>query len=96
MAETKIDEEISAEVEQAIKNLLNDSYTIMLYNDDKNTFSHVIECLVHYCKHSIQQAEQCATIVHFNGKCDIKHGTYENLEPICTALLDNGLRAKIK
>ena len=54
---------------------------IILYNDDVNSFDHVIECLVQYCKMDSIQAEQCATIVHHNGKCDVKHGSYEELRP---------------
>ncbi|MFM7104702.1 MAG: ATP-dependent Clp protease adaptor ClpS, partial [Flavobacteriales bacterium] len=38
---------------------------------------------------------QCAVIVHFKGKCTVKNGTWEELEPKCTALLDRGLGAEI-
>jgi len=69
---------------------------IVLYNDDFNTFDHVIECLVKYCKHDTLQAEQCAYIVHYNGKCSVKNGSYKELEPICTALLEKGLNAEIE
>lgn len=69
---------------------------IILYNDDVNSFEHVIECLMKYCDHGYEQAGQCASIVHHNGKCDVKHGTYEELRPIYEALLDNHLSAKIE
>lgn len=69
---------------------------IMLYNDDVNTFDHVVVALVAYCEHTSHQALQCATIVHHKGKCDVKHGYYHTLEPICTALLEHGLKAKIE
>lgn len=68
---------------------------LVLFNDDVNTFDHVINMLVKYCKHEPEQAEQCAYIVHYNGKCDVKNGSYEELEPVCTALLDAGLSAEI-
>ena len=68
---------------------------IILHNDDVNTFDHVIESLVSICDHEPIQAEQCAWIVHFNGKCSVKRGTYDQLEPQCTALLDRGLSAVI-
>ena len=45
---------------------------IILYNDDGNTFDHVIECLIKICKHESEQAEQCAYIVHYKGKCFVK------------------------
>jgi ATP-dependent Clp protease adaptor protein ClpS len=68
---------------------------IILHNDDVNTFDHVIDCLVEICGHDPIQAEQCAWIVHYNGKCSVKRGTYEELEPRCTALLERGLGAEI-
>ena len=69
---------------------------LILYNDDYNTFDWVIESLVKVCKHQMEQAEQCAHIVHFNGKCAVKDGDYEKLEPMCTALTDRGLSAVIE
>ena len=73
-----------------------DSRHLVLFNDDVNSFDHVINMLVKYCKHEPMQAEQCAYIVHYSGKCEIKNGTFEELEPICTALLESGLSAEIQ
>jgi ATP-dependent Clp protease adaptor protein ClpS len=72
------------------------AFELVLYNDDVNTFDHVIECLMKYCKHDMQQAEQCALLVHTKGKCIVKSGDYSSLEPLCTALCDNGLSAQIE
>ena len=68
---------------------------IVLFNDDVNTFDHVIETLILACEHGPEQAEQCAIIVHFKGKCTVKTGVYDELEPRCTLLLDAGLSAEI-
>ena len=68
---------------------------LLLYNDDVNTFHHVINMLCKYCDHDFIQAEQCAWIVHNNGKCMIKKDELSILKPICSALLDAGLSAKI-
>lgn len=68
---------------------------LVLHNDDVNTFRHVIVSLVQICGHDPIQAEQCAWIVHNNGKCGVKRGTFDQLEPMCTALLDRGLSAVI-
>ena len=68
---------------------------IILYNDDVNTFEWVIECLMAYCGHDSIQAEQCAHIVHFTGKCAVKKGTFDTLKPICETLLEKGLSAEI-
>lgn len=69
---------------------------IVIYNDDVNTFQFVIACLIKYCHHESLQAEQCANIIHFNGKCEVKRGDYATLKPICVALTDKGLKAKIE
>ena len=71
-------------------------FSLVLYNDDYNTFDHVINCLMRYCDHDMIQAEQCAWIVHSNGKCVVKAGVYQELEPICVGLLEKGLSAKIE
>ncbi len=70
-------------------------HEIVLYNDDVNTFDHVIETLIYACDHTPEQAEQCSIIVHFNGKCTVKTGEYDDLKPRCTILLDAGLTAEI-
>ena len=91
-----LEPEVDKDVAHAIDELVNPTKAIILYNDDHNTFEHVIECLRKYCGHAIEQAEQVALIVHHTGKCDAKHGSYEKLKPICEALLDAGLSAKIE
>ncbi len=84
------------ESQTSVEELLDDGCHLILYNDDVNTFDHVIETLVRVCQHTYEQAEQCAIIVHFKGKCDVKSGSYQKLEPMCTALLDAGLSAEIQ
>lgn len=81
--------------ETSVETLEEKHRAIILFNDDVNTFAHVIEMLVTYCGHEPLQAEQCAFIVHHNGKCDVMHGTYEELEPVCSKLLETGLNAEI-
>lgn len=70
-------------------------HEIILYNDDVNTFDHVIRCLIKICEHSFMQAEQCAYLVHFTGKCAVKTGPLEDLIPRCSALLEEGLSAEV-
>ena len=76
--------------------ILDHENVIILYNDEVNTFEHVIKCLVKYCKHEFMQAEQVAFLVHTKGKCDVKHGSLIDLSPICAALQENDLDAKIE
>ncbi len=75
---------------------LIDQKDLMVFNDDVNSFDHVIATLIKVCKHTEIQAEQCTWIIHYKGKCQVKRGVFEKLEPICTALLDRGLSAEIQ
>ncbi|WP_298550896.1 ATP-dependent Clp protease adaptor ClpS [uncultured Algibacter sp.] len=68
---------------------------IVLFNDDVNTFDHVIETLIYACDHSAEQAEQCAILVHYKGKCTVKTGEYKDLKPRCSMLIEAGLSAEI-
>jgi ATP-dependent Clp protease adaptor protein ClpS len=82
-------------VEEKVKEELKDFNQIVLYNDDVNTFDWVIESLIEVCEHEPLQAEQCTILVHYKGKCGVKTGEYNKLEPICSALLERGLSAEI-
>jgi ATP-dependent Clp protease adaptor protein ClpS len=73
-----------------------DGRKLILFNDDVHSFDFVIEALIEVCEHELLQAEQCTIIVHFKGKCAVKQGSYEKLEPMCTALLERGLTAEIQ
>lgn len=68
---------------------------IVMYNDDVNTFDHVIDTLMKVCRHSSEQAEQCSLIVHYKGKCTVKTGPIDELTPQCSLLLEAGLSAEI-
>lgn len=68
---------------------------IVLYNDDVNTFDHVIDTLIYACDHTSEQAEQCSILVHYKGQCTVKTGEYKELEPRCSMLLEAGLSAEI-
>ncbi len=86
------------ETEEKVESLasLLESHSLVVYNDDVNSFDHVIESLIKVCRHDPIQAEQCTWIIHNNGKCQVKVGNYEKLEPMCTALLDRGISAVIE
>ena len=88
--DTELDEETLVDEETKDENKL------VLYNDDYNSFEHVIYCLRKYCGHTTQQAEQCALMIHEKGKYAIKHGDFKKLLPVKEALCDNGLSAEIE
>jgi ATP-dependent Clp protease adaptor protein ClpS len=70
--------------------------TLIVYNDDFNTFDHVIECLMDLCGHTAEQAEQCTMLIHYKGKCDVKRDSVKQLKPIFEGLCDRGLTAAIE
>ncbi len=80
------------EKEETISNKGN---CLILYNDDRNSFDHVINCLMEICEHDIIQAEQCAYIANYKGKCDIKRGEYQYLKKLKNALIEKGLIVSI-
>ena len=83
------------EVLEEVKTTTQKENEIVLYNDDYNTFDHVIETLIYACEHTPVQAEQCAILVHYKGKCTVKTGSFDELKPGCSKLLEEGLSAEI-
>ena len=69
---------------------------LIIWNDDVNSFEWVIETLVEICGHSYEQAEQCAYIIHYNGKYAVKNGSYDDLKPQCDAITERGINATVE
>lgn len=86
-------EKIQEEVDVLEKEV--NQHEIVLFNDDVNTFDHVIESLIDVCEHTLEQAEQCSILVHYKGKCTVKTGEYKDLKPRCTKLQQLGLSAEL-
>lgn len=72
------------------------SCQLIVWNDEVNTFEWVIETLMEVCAHSFEQAEQCAYIIHFKGKYAVKEGEYDDLRPMCDAILERGINATVE
>lgn len=70
--------------------------SLIVWNDEVNSFDWVIETLVDVCGHSTEQAEQCAMIIDSKGKYAVKEGSYEQLKPMCDAITDRGIGATIE
>ncbi len=70
-------------------------HDLVLYNDEVNTFDWVIETLIDVCDHEPTQAEQCAFIVHYKGKCTVKSGDFDFLEPFHRELSNRNLSADV-
>ncbi|HLT73956.1 MAG TPA: ATP-dependent Clp protease adaptor ClpS [Ohtaekwangia sp.] len=72
-----------------------DLMDLVVFNDDVNTFDHVIETLIRVCEHTPEQAEQCTLIIHYKGKCTVKTGTFDFLRPMREAICEVGIDARI-
>ena len=84
------------DVDTALLDTLATSYNLIVWNDDVNSFDWVIETLIEICGHTHEQAEQCAYIIHFQGKYAVKQGDYETLNPMRKAIIDRGINATIE
>lgn len=71
-------------------------YSLVVWNDEVNSFDWVIQTLIEVCKHSTEQAEQCAMIIHTQGKYAVKQGRYDELKPMCDAITERGIGATIE
>lgn len=78
------------------ENEIMEEHKLVLYNDEVNTFDHVINCLVEICRHNLQQAEQCAWLVHYKGKYAVKTGELEEMKLMCEKLCVEGLSANVE
>jgi ATP-dependent Clp protease adaptor protein ClpS len=79
-----------------VESVLSKPYKLIVHNDDYNTFDWVITCLMKICKHEQEQATQCAHIVHFTGKCDVKYGDLETITTMKEKLKSAGLSATME
>ena len=86
-------QEVLVDVMEAVET--TDLMDLVVFNDDINTFDHVISTLIRVCKHTPEQAEQCTFLIHYKGKCAVKSGTFEFLRPFREAICEAGIDARI-
>ena len=82
-----------AGVQEAVET--TDLMDLVVFNDDVNTFDHVIDTLIKVCKHTQEQAEQCTWLIHYKGKCAVKSGSFDFLRPLRQAICEAGIDARI-
>lgn len=85
----------SIEEEIALDELDFQERELVVFNDDYNTFDHVIKTLIEVCKHTPEQAEQCTWLIHYKGKCTVKFGSFEELVPMRQGICERGISAEI-
>lgn len=73
----------------------DESHELIVFNDEVNTFDHVIETLINVCAHTAEQAEQCTLIIHNRGKCSVKLGTMTKLKPMRKQIVEKGISAEV-
>lgn len=93
MIRSSYQEQVIVELLEAIET--TDVRDLVVFNDDINTFEHVIETLIMICKHTTEQAEQCTWLIHHKGKCTVKNGSYDELKPMREGICDAGIEARI-
>lgn len=71
-------------------------HSLILFNDEVNTFDFVIESLVEVCNHDFMQAENCALIAHYKGKCVVKRGSFNELAVMKRELDFRDLTVEVK
>ena len=76
--------------------LVDKGCSLVVWNDEVNSFQWVIETLMEVCGHTFEQAEQCSLIIHSQGKYAVKKGSYEDLKPQCEAITERGIGATIE
>jgi ATP-dependent Clp protease adaptor protein ClpS len=81
--------------EEDVLILDQEEHKLIVYNDEVNTFDHVIQTLIDVCGHTPEQAEQCTWIIHFKGKCVVKEGSFEKVKPMRDAICDRGIAAEV-
>jgi len=81
---------------EAVETVVGSQSSLVIHNDDYNTFDYVIETLIELCGHTLEQAEQCTYIIHYSGKCPVRSGSFEQMQPIWVELTHRGLTATIE
>lgn len=87
--------EIEVEVLEEEDVLTDELRDLIVFNDEVNTFDHVIQTLIKVCKHTPEQAEQCTWIIHYKGKCTVKVGAFDELAPMRNAICQRGISAEV-
>ena len=84
------------EIKEQVQTLeFTNAHELVVFNDDVNTFDHVIDALVKVCDHSLEQAEQCTFLIHHRGQCSVKEGEFETLVSQRNAICKRGINAEV-
>lgn len=96
VAEPEVETLIEEAIDANLDSTFDSGVSLVVHNDEVNTFDWVIESLVKICRHNMEQAEQCAYLIHYQGKYAVKHGNKRVLNPMRRGLVDRGISATIE
>ena len=96
MAKTKNEILTDTRVDTDTLTSIEETCSLIVWNDEVNTFEWVIETLIEVCGHSPEQAEQCSYFIHYKGKYAVKQGSYDDLKPQCDAITERGIGATVE
>jgi ATP-dependent Clp protease adaptor protein ClpS len=96
MRPIKTDSQTDSKQETDVLTAHDEPCCLIVWNDEVNTFEWVIDTLIEVCGHSQEQAEQCAYIIHYQGKYAVKEGSYDDLKPLCDAITERGIGATVE
>ena len=88
--------DLEVDFQQELEELVQAPKSLVIHNDDYNSFDFVIETLIEFCGHEPLQAEQCTFIIHYSGKCAVKTDMFSKLQPIWAKIINLGLTATIE
>lgn len=73
----------------------NENMSLILWNDDHNSFDYVIDAIISICGHEQLQAEQCALLAHTNGKAVLKKGNFTLLNQMDRSFAECGITTSV-
>jgi ATP-dependent Clp protease adaptor protein ClpS len=68
---------------------------LILYRSNDYDMTYVVACIIKFCEHTPEQAEQCAMIINSKGQYTVKYGDFYDIEEIAYLFENVGLVTKI-
>lgn len=68
---------------------------LILYKSKEYDTTYMVACIIKFCDHAPDQAEQCAMIINSKGQYTIKHGELFQIEEMAFLFETVGLLTKI-
>jgi ATP-dependent Clp protease adaptor protein ClpS len=93
LTKPEIDIDVLDDIEVEIDNIT--LWSLIVFNDEINTFDHVIETLMAVCDHTPEQAEQCTLLIHYKGKAAVKSGDFDELAAMRNAICQRQISAEV-